>query len=59
MRTTLGYVAFLLIVFATPTLVGVAATLHNFWVLVIASLVLILGTVFGMLWATREGDSED
>ena len=59
MKSIAGYVAFLLIVFATPTLIGVAAMIHNVWALAVASLVLVLGTVFGMLWATLEDDPED
>jgi hypothetical protein len=55
MKATTGYLFFLLNVFVAPSLVGLAAAYQNVWILVSAALVFVLGTVFGMLWATQEG----
>ena len=56
MKSVSGYLFFLLMLFAAPTLIGTACALQNVWILIVAALVMVLGTVFGMLWVTQEDD---
>jgi hypothetical protein len=59
MRATSGYLFVLLVVFAAPTLIGLAASSKSIWTLMVAALVVVLGAVFGMIWATLEDDLDD
>ena len=56
MKSVSGYLFFLLMLFAAPTLIGVAVAIQSVWALVVAALVMVLGTIFGMLWVTQEDD---